>query len=233
MGGQGDAKEPPNLSPQDTLRIPYAKGEPVLYRWFFRGKRCAETSFTLTPSPSGAKETQLDATLRYSRDGRQIHMTGKTILGPRLNPRRYEGSKGLLATGAGLSRTSVSAHFEADTAHVTLNTTVQTAKEFGLRNPTYIYESQAIEHWASLATVLAHSGPGVYSLFMPTDMRILEFKFKKERQLQNDSGRQWRWSGFHPSMQVRLWITEEGVLIRYQQGDLNIQLVRENKDVKR
>ncbi|MFQ5654439.1 MAG: hypothetical protein ACE5GW_06885 [Planctomycetota bacterium] len=222
---------PDGSSTSPSIPLPYPEGKTLVYLWMYKGEEVGKTelSWERMPGPKegGKAQIRLRANLRYSARGRRIVSSTQTDLdAATLTPVAFRQDFSLEALGRWTSGQTVVAELGGGLGRISVKVKGSeevSNHEVALSEPIFLYESQAVEHWALFTPSLSARGGGTYSFLAPSEHKIRKITFRKEREEVQDDRRLRRWSVTHPAFQALLWTTEDGRFHHYQQGDLEIR----------
>ena len=100
-------------------------------------------------------------------------------------------------------------------------------RDVELTDEYYLYFQNAF--FVLLSPVLHAKGEGRYNMFRPNAIELFRMDFEKKRK----EGAYQRWSVSHPSMKATLWLTKDGALHKYQQGDTEVVAIIKKQVTKK
>ncbi|MEM7262725.1 MAG: hypothetical protein AAF488_12100 [Planctomycetota bacterium] len=203
-----------------------------VYDWILDGKIVGQTTFSVvTSKPKGPVAAGTPAVTRvasswsYSARGRQMRSTNETELEPKtLVARAFTGEQQVSVSQqwGGIYKVDASLREGIMTARNEHTGRIRKHDVIAPEEP-YFLANQAFEHMVIIAAVANASGEKekTYELLDPRgDSNTLGTTLTREKK-EGDRVR-WKLVGF--AMKGHYWLDARGILVRYQQGELEIAL---------
>lgn len=220
----------PDAEVTRNVQLPYAKGAPIRYKWIVKGAEAGDTTIHWKVlAVDGEAHLRFVTRSRYDALSRRIFYVATTnVRATDLIPVDYDRTTNIF-TGGVKGGAKVNATFKDDVATVHQGQLAPgkqpRSTQLALTPPYYIYGDHGFEHWVMIAMRLHEDGPGKRTFFRPHLNQLLTLDFQrvdpKDEKLPHPRG--WtRWTAKGPGLSATLWMSDDGILRRYIQGEVDI-----------
>ena len=218
-----DSKPDSQPKVSERARLPYPVGRWIEYVYLNKGEEWGRAYIRFEAVSGPKPQCLVTRVVDFTAPGRRFLLEDEVLLDANWEPvKTIERVR--VTRGEYESLTQVLGAFEKDASLIDfhVDSSLHEQRESARPSPCHHYPKHSF--FAAIAPILAHNHPkgAQLPMFSPFDAKAYVVEFKPVRVEKHDGKVRHRWTSSHPTFEAVFWLSENGALEKYQQGDLEV-----------